>query len=201
MATARLRRTFHYPDSEDDEAVEEGMDERDQEDLIAKLSSRDTTSTTLYTHLLLILPLAPLLFYLPRLFHFSTVISSILAIGSLLSSAYTLYFLPLPPVSSSTASVSDKSRKGKSISRDPTTGARSASSWTSPESRPVPYLSTDTVELLRKYIIPLNASICAVLALVELLSGRTWSEGMMIGGGIIDSRKKVSTILRDASQE
>lgn len=47
------------------------------------------------------------------------------------------------------------------------------------------YLSPEIVELLRNYVISANSAICAILATVELFQGRSWSEGMMIGGGYV----------------
>ncbi|KAF2745712.1 hypothetical protein M011DRAFT_446990 [Sporormia fimetaria CBS 119925] len=182
MATTRLRRTFRYPaDSDDEDAVEEGMDERDQEELITSLSSHDTSSTKLYTQLLLLLPLLPALLYLPRLFAFRTILPSLAAIASLLASAYTLYFLPLPPVSPSSSTAQ---HKGKATARDRVTGAKSFS-FIPQESQPVPYLSPETADLLRQYMIPVNAALCAILCITELAQRRSWGEGMMIGGGYV----------------
>jgi hypothetical protein len=132
--------------------------------------------------------LTPILLYIPRLLSPATILSSLAAVVSLLCSAYILYFLPLPPVTPSISpdSASHGTSKGKSISRD-ASGRRSdqAAIFSSPQSRHVPYLTDEATEVLRKYSIPANAALCAILAVVEMARGRTWGEGMTIGGGYI----------------
>ena len=39
--------------------------------------------------------------------------------------------------------------------------------------------------MLAKYIVPANAGICVLLAILELLRGRSWSEGVAVGGGYL----------------
>ncbi|KAF2635145.1 hypothetical protein P280DRAFT_437611 [Massarina eburnea CBS 473.64] len=191
MAATRLRRTFHYPtESSDEDAVEEGMDEQDQETLISTLSSHDTSSTRIYTTLLLILPLAPALLYTPHLLttSLSTLASSVAALSSLLASAYALYYLPLPPVriniinSTNLQQPSSSSTKGKSISRN-AYGVKTTEPVA--ERIPVPYISDGAAEMLAKYLVPVNAVLCGILAVMELLQGRALSEGMTIGGGYV----------------
>lgn len=53
------------------------------------------------------------------------------------------------------------------------------------ERRPVPYISNATADLVAEYIIAANGALCAVLAVVEMLQGRTWGEGMTVGGGYL----------------
>ena len=53
------------------------------------------------------------------------------------------------------------------------------------ERRPVPYISDKSSEVLAKYTVPINAGICALLAVLELVRGQSWSEGVMIGGGYL----------------
>jgi hypothetical protein len=72
--------------------------------------------------------------------------------------------------------------KGKAIARGPD-GTPSASSST--QSRPVPYVSEEMANLLAKYTVPVNAALCAILAVAELWKGREWSDGMSIGGGYL----------------
>ncbi|KAF2740706.1 hypothetical protein EJ04DRAFT_163534 [Polyplosphaeria fusca] len=186
-ATTRLRQTFRYPTGEDEDGdAEEGLD---QEQVINKLSSHDTSSTTLYTRLLLVLPLAPVILYLPLLVRISTALPSLVAAVSLLATAYTLCFLPLPPVSATVAhSPQGKpaSPKGKSIARD-SYGYRATYTLApgAPSDEPLPYLSRDSSVLVRRYLVVTNAVICGMLAAWELWQGRTWSEGMMIGGGFV----------------
>ncbi|KAF2692146.1 hypothetical protein K458DRAFT_473684 [Lentithecium fluviatile CBS 122367] len=185
--TTRLRRSFNYPESDED-AVEEGMDEQDQELLLSHLSTHDTHSTNLYTHLLLLFPLAPLLLYIPLLVSPSTLLPSVAAICSLLASAYALYYLPLPPVRINIVDASGKpisSTKGKAAARGPD-GRRAGNGNGSAEGRrPVPYISEETAEILAKYIIPLNAAVCAILCVCEVWQGRSWGEGVSVGGGYL----------------
>ncbi|KAF2652484.1 hypothetical protein K491DRAFT_695564 [Lophiostoma macrostomum CBS 122681] len=196
MATTRLRRTFQYPaDSDDEDAVEEGMDEIDQETLITTLSTRDTSTTNLYTRILLTLPLAPILLYIPRLFSLQTLVPSALAAASLASSAYTLWFLPLPASSvptTTTTSSSNNNNSSNSRTRNPrnpqaNTISPSQSLFAAPASsaRPIPYIPPATADAIRAYIIPTNIILCIAMAVVELWARRPWSEGVTVGGGYL----------------
>lgn len=49
----------------------------------------------------------------------------------------------------------------------------------------VPWVSDEVQELLAQYVIPANSAVCGLLALLELVQGRQWREGMMIGGGYL----------------
>lgn len=49
----------------------------------------------------------------------------------------------------------------------------------------VPWLSEEVQELLARYIVPGNGVVCGLLAVAELVQGREWREGMMIGGGYL----------------
>ncbi|KAH7125668.1 hypothetical protein B0J11DRAFT_528992 [Dendryphion nanum] len=187
MASTRLRRTFNYPtESDDDDAVEAGMDEQDRETLITDLSARDTSSTRLYTHLLLLLPLLPIPFYIPHLFGIATIVPALCAVASLAASAYTLYFLPLPPVRNSAAGGAARKAKvyGQAKAK-PSIPSVLQSVFAAPESQPVPFVSSETKELLRRYIIPGNAVVVVVLVLSEVVRRRSWSEGFAVGGGFL----------------
>jgi len=161
----------------------------DQAHLLSTLSTQDTSSTHLYTTLLLVLPLAPVLFYLPLLLRLGTIIPSTVAIASFLASAYALYYLPLPPVRINIINLDGESisggvkgkGKGKGIAR----GADGLPSSGNAQRRPVPYLSEEAAEALAGYIVPGNAALCGVLAIFELWKGREWSEGLSIGGGYL----------------
>ncbi|KAF2266705.1 hypothetical protein CC78DRAFT_614881 [Lojkania enalia] len=190
MASTRLRQTFRYPTDDSEDEVEQGMDEQDQADLITRLQTHDTRSTTLYTNLLLILPLSPIILYIPQLFSASTFTQSLAAITSLLASAYALYFLRLPPTTSSSNLETNVRRtaKGRGKAPVPRSYAFPPSSSTSGityTEDPLPYLSDKTSDLVRKYLIPVNGAICIFLMLHELWQGREWQQGMMIGGGYV----------------
>ncbi|OAL48669.1 hypothetical protein IQ07DRAFT_570087 [Pyrenochaeta sp. DS3sAY3a] len=185
MATQRLRKTFKYPSASDDEdAVEEGMDEQDQATLISKLSSHDTSTTYTYTLLLLVLPLAPALLHIPLLFSASTVLPAAVAIASFLATAYTLYALPLPPQEPE----SEAAKKAKA--KAPQRGyAGKTPPWEKEAQksgrRAVPFVSEKVADVLAEYIVAANRAVAGVLALLELRSGKHWVEGLGIGGGYL----------------
>ncbi|KAH7094633.1 hypothetical protein FB567DRAFT_510643 [Paraphoma chrysanthemicola] len=190
MAAARLRRTFQYPsESDDEDAVEQGMDEKDQETLISDLTTHDQSTTRTYTLALSCLPLIPILLYIPSLLNARAFLPSLVAIASFLASAYTLYFLPLPPVKIGIIHTEDL-KKGPASTKKKVGGGYG---WKVPsipepsthERKPVPFLSDELADLAAKYIVPANAAICIVLAVVELLRRRGWSEGIEIGGGYL----------------
>jgi len=196
MTSTRLRRTFNYPtESEDEDAVEEGMDEKDQENLIQNLTQKDTRSTRLYTSLLLMFPLLPALLYIPSLFKTSTVLPSTLAVTSLLATAYTLYFLPLPPVRIRVSTLSEADKRPDRTTTTTTTARRRAiqRSATGFSSAPppahvtphVPYISKEVADQVGEYIVPVNGVLCALSTGWELWQNRAWSEGITVGGGYL----------------
>lgn len=96
MATARLRKTFHYPS--DSESASEDLDEEHQEALLTSLASRDATQSTLYRNLFLPILLLPALYFLATIFQTSPIRQkcfAFLSISSLLCTAYVLYFMPV----------------------------------------------------------------------------------------------------------
>ncbi|KAG5984413.1 hypothetical protein E4U55_004875 [Claviceps digitariae] len=89
---ARLRRTFRYPD---DSSLPENLDEQEQESLIADLSAQNALQNHHLARLLLALPLATTILYLPLLFRTPReAITALLSLTSLLSTTYLLYALP-----------------------------------------------------------------------------------------------------------
>ncbi|KAF2846345.1 hypothetical protein T440DRAFT_558311 [Plenodomus tracheiphilus IPT5] len=188
IASQRLRKTFKYPSESDDEnAVEAGMDEQDRKTLIQNLSTHDKSATHTYTLLLLVLPLAPIPFYMPRLFAAPTVLPSLVSIASLLASAYTLYFLPLPPTEIM------QPINGQPVpsahTSAPTRLSRRPPPWEKPGEkpgrRPVPFISTATADLLAEWIVLVNRAVCGVLALWEVWKAGSWVEGLGVGGGFL----------------
>lgn len=144
----------------------------DRTALLQTLSAHDTSTTHTYTLMLLALPLLPILLYIPRLFSLATLPLSLVAVASLLASAYTLYFLPLPPTK---------------YEEEPK--PRNTPSWEKPTEksvrRPVPYLSEQTADMIAEYIVPVNRAACGALALYETWLHRDWSEGLTVGGGYL----------------
>lgn len=49
----------------------------------------------------------------------------------------------------------------------------------------VPWLSDEVQETLARYVVPANGAVCGLLAVLELVKGREWREGMMVGGGYL----------------
>lgn len=95
MATTRLRKTFHYPDSDSDPS---DLDEEHQETLIASLRAQDQAKSTLYRQLFLVIPaLGVLLFLYTLVTARSTNESSIavLSLSSLGCTAYVLHYMPV----------------------------------------------------------------------------------------------------------
>ncbi|KAF1964399.1 hypothetical protein BU23DRAFT_492837 [Bimuria novae-zelandiae CBS 107.79] len=182
-AATRLRRTFAYPsESDDEDAVETGMDETDRATLLQTLATHDTRTTSTYTHLLLVLPLLPILLYLPLLLRIPTLPAALAAVTSLLASAYTLCFLPLPPVKVSITSVSELQNQKNSTAAG---RVKPAAQEGKAERRAVPWVSARTADVLAEWIVLGNAVLCGLLAAVELFQGRTLSEGVTVGGGYL----------------
>ena len=117
------------------------------------------------------------------MFNLSTILPSLLAITSLLASAYTLYFLPLPPQE---VQIIEVERDAK---RQATRTGYRVAPWgkqsVKPERRPVPYISSEIAELLAAHIVTVNRAIGGLLALLELWKGKEWSDGFMVGGGFL----------------
>lgn len=168
----------------------------DQTHLISTLSSHDTSSTKLYTLLLTTLPIVPALFHIPLLASISSFLPTLLAIASFLASAYALYFLPLPPVkvgiisteelkSGSAGGRKRVGERGYGLNTFTTSTSSSRDGDAAQERRPVPWVSDDVAEVLAKYIVPANGAVCVVLAILELWQGRSWSEGIGVGGGFL----------------
>ncbi|OAA41334.1 hypothetical protein NOR_05412 [Metarhizium rileyi] len=89
---ARLRRTFRYPDDLD---TPEALDEQEQETLIADLAAQNRHANASFTTVLLLLPALSTIPYLPLLFRGPPhPVMAVLALTSLLSTAYILYTLP-----------------------------------------------------------------------------------------------------------
>jgi hypothetical protein len=101
-------------------------------------------------------------------------VPSLLALASLAASAYALYYLPFPPINT----LSDRQASSGKRARGSRTNEQA-------ERREVPWLSDETQALLARYAIPANGVVCGILALLELLWGSEWREGMMVGGGYL----------------
>lgn len=49
----------------------------------------------------------------------------------------------------------------------------------------MPWVSDGVADLLAQYVVLVNGILCGGLAVVELFQGRTWAEGMAVGGGYL----------------
>ncbi|KUJ18099.1 uncharacterized protein LY89DRAFT_781193 [Mollisia scopiformis] len=167
QTTARLRKTFHYPhDNSSSDSLPEALDEEEQENLIHTLTTQNAMTNTLYRHVLLALPLLSILPYLPSLFlpPPQTALLSLLAVTSLLSTAYLLN--SLPPESTGFQFLDALNRgtgtgKGRERGRD--------------EGGPV-----------KRYLPWLNLGLCAVVAVAGLGGkgewvGFGWVPGCVLG--------------------
>lgn len=119
--------------------------------------------------------------------------------ASLLATAYTLYFLPLPPTQMEsidgvdiTPSTLRQPSKAKGQGNKPVGGYGiypKTPSWEQPTEksvrRPVPYISAEVADKIGDYIMPINRAVCGLLALYEVWLARDWSEGFMVGGGFL----------------
>ncbi|KJF61627.1 uncharacterized protein CIMG_13781 [Coccidioides immitis RS] len=99
MATARLRKTFRYPDLDSDDGQRGELDEQEQEILIQGLRCQDEKQNAQYKLIFTAIPLISSITYLPFLLVQSLSapqrIFCFLGIGSLLSTAYSMWkFIP-----------------------------------------------------------------------------------------------------------
>lgn len=94
--TARLRRTFAYPTDDSSTATNSpaALDEEEQESLIATLSAQNATRNAQFRRLLFALPALSAIPYLVSLLALDRPQSSLLALTSLASTAWLLYYLP-----------------------------------------------------------------------------------------------------------
>ncbi|KAM0511136.1 hypothetical protein ACHAPE_010156 [Trichoderma viride] len=92
-SSARLRRTFQYPNDSDSDSPE-AMDEQEQDTLIQTLASQNASQNELVARTLLALPLLSLIAYIRPLLNPATTSFAIFCTTSLLATAFLLYRLP-----------------------------------------------------------------------------------------------------------
>ena len=104
-----------------------------------------------------------------------------------MTSAYILCFLPLPP--RSVGIIVDGQKVGGKAKGKGRIGGYGLNTRGLNERqfewREAPWLSDEVQESLARYAVPGNGVVCGLLALLELIQGREWREGMMIGGGYL----------------
>ncbi|KAM4060627.1 hypothetical protein HRG_001823 [Hirsutella rhossiliensis] len=166
--TARLRRTFHYPDDSDSDSQPDAIDEQEQEDVIARLAAENTARNARFRRLLVALPLLAALPYLPLLVRPRVSLLALLALTSLSATAYLLH--RLPPHLTGIAPLDAWTRVA------PSRDARAAL-------RPRPPLPTAHGSPLETYLPYLNAGLAAVLVLMGMLTGRGTGSFGWVGVG------------------
>ncbi|KAM0434198.1 hypothetical protein ACHAQK_008867 [Fusarium lateritium] len=92
--TARLRRTFHYPEEDSTDSQPEALDEQEQEDYIAQLAIENAARDVQFRRFLLAIPLLATIPYLPALINPPTSLLALLSLTSLCSTAYLLHHQP-----------------------------------------------------------------------------------------------------------
>ncbi|KAL4783238.1 hypothetical protein BJX76DRAFT_260575 [Aspergillus varians] len=147
MASARLRKAFRYPnDSGDDDAREE-LDEEEQERVIKHLKTQNEKRDSQYSLIFAAIPLLSTTVFAPSLLSVAGVALYVrfLSLISIVSLLATAYTIKYVPPQR-------PDPKGKRPIRTP-----------------------DLATHVRRYIIPGNAGICALLGLVYLFSSGTSS--------------------------
>jgi hypothetical protein len=97
--SARLRKAFKYPSENDSSDPGSDLDEQEQEALIQNLAKADAQKTQNYKTAFISLPLLSIILYIPKFLLPSSndeLLLAVLAITSFLSTAYILWFIPLP---------------------------------------------------------------------------------------------------------
>ncbi|KAI5458107.1 hypothetical protein BGZ63DRAFT_407412 [Mariannaea sp. PMI_226] len=92
--SARLRRTFHYPEEDSTDSQPEALDEQEQDELIELLAAENAARDLQFRRLLLAIPLLATVPYIPSLFHPATTLLALLSLTSLCSTAYLLHHQP-----------------------------------------------------------------------------------------------------------
>ncbi|OBT46563.1 hypothetical protein VE00_01815 [Pseudogymnoascus sp. WSF 3629] len=152
---ARLRKTFQYPESDDDDTPE-ALDEEEQQRLIHTLRASASATNTLYTRLFTTFPLLLTLAYLTPLSSARGALP-LLALTSLIASAWVMYAFPVgrtgwPWVDEWAGS--SGTGKGKDVKGTGRAGDISPGEEEGP---------------LRRWLVPLNAGLAGVILVAGLL--------------------------------
>ncbi|KAF5017826.1 hypothetical protein F66182_10216 [Fusarium sp. NRRL 66182] len=124
--TARLRRTFHYPEEDSTDSQPEALDEQEQEDYINQLVAENAVRDLQFRRFLLAIPLLATIPYIPALVNPSTALLALLSLTSLFSTAYLLHHQP--PASSGIPFLDSWARpKTPRPTRPPSLSARDSS--------------------------------------------------------------------------
>ncbi|RSL67218.1 hypothetical protein CEP54_003349 [Fusarium duplospermum] len=199
--TARLRRTFHYPEEDSNDSQPEALDEQEQEDLIERLVEENAARNAQFRRLLLALPLLATIPYLPALINPRTALLALLSLTSLFSTAYLLHHQP--PASSGIAFLDKWARpKTPRPTRPPSLSTRGESSGIAddeddeddeveyvPRGRPRQRRSSfsyiERKSPLELYLPYLNLGLGFILILMAWAVGRVKSEAVWPGMGYL----------------
>ncbi|KAG5992959.1 hypothetical protein E4U43_003615 [Claviceps pusilla] len=171
---ARLRHTFRYPD---DTSVPETLDEQEQESLISDLSAQNALQNHRFTRLLLVLPLATTMPYLPLLVRHPQphdAILALLSLTSLLSTTYLLYTLPPESTGLHPLDAWSTGRHGQPAAEPAAAAAREEMKRQARRLRRG--LGYDRAPL-EMYLPYLNGVLVVLLALMGLVTERTSADG------------------------
>ncbi|KAF4467301.1 hypothetical protein FALBO_5836 [Fusarium albosuccineum] len=198
--TARLRRTFHYPEEDSTDSQPEALDEQEQEDLIGRLAEENAARDAQFRRLLLALPLLATIPYLPALINPPTSLLALLSLTSLFSTAYLLHHQP--PASSGIPFL-DKWAKPKTPrpTRPPSLSTRHSSGILDeddddddeveyvprgrPRQRRSSFSYVERRSPLEMYLPYLNLGLGLILILMAWTVGRSRSEAVWPGMGYL----------------
>ncbi|KAK7423916.1 hypothetical protein QQX98_000788 [Neonectria punicea] len=189
--TARLRRTFQYPDEDSTDSQPEALDEQEQEDLIEALAAENAARDANFRRLLVAIPIVATIPYIPSLLRPSTTLLALLSLTSLLSTAYLLH--DQPPTTSGIAfldawarpktprptrppSVVDDDNDDDSVSYVPRVRQRARRSSFSYVDRGSP---------LQIYLPYLNLGLGVMLVLMSWVVGRAGNKAVWTGMGYL----------------
>ncbi|GKU17402.1 unnamed protein product [Fusarium langsethiae] len=199
--TARLRRTFHYPEEDSTDSQPEVLDEQEQEAYINQLAAENAARDVQFRRFLLAIPLLATIPYLPALINPPTAMLALLSLTSLFSTAYLLHHQP--PASSGIPFLDNWARpKTPRPTRPPSLSTRDSSGVFDdndeddvddvpyvprgrPRQRRSSFSYVETRSPLETYLPFLNIGLGVVLILMAWAIGRTKSEAVWPGMGYL----------------
>ncbi|KAK2938296.1 hypothetical protein FoTM2_001514 [Fusarium oxysporum f. sp. vasinfectum] len=171
--TARLRRTFHYPEEDSTDSQPEALDEQEQQDYINQLAAENAARDVQFRRFLLAIPLLATIPYLPALINPPTALLALLSLTSLFSTAYLLHHQP--PASSGIPFLDSWAKpKTPRPTRPPSLSTRESS-----------FSYVERRSPLETYLPYLNLGLGLVLILMAWAIGRTKSEAVWPGMGYL----------------
>ncbi|KAF5985206.1 hypothetical protein FCOIX_2183 [Fusarium coicis] len=180
-ATARLRRTFHYPEEDSTDSQPEALDEQEQEDYINQLAAENAARDIQFRRFLLAIPLLATIPYLPALICPPTALLALLSLTSLFSTAYLLHHQP--PASSGIPFLDNWAKpRTPRPTRPPSLSTRESSGVFDDDDEDE---VDDVPSPLETYLPYLNLGLGLVLILMAWAIGRTKSEAVWPGMGYL----------------